>query len=364
VRDLSFTIFDSIYKTTGTVFKKPWSEWVEFFSTHEVVDVEDNDEALQKAKDGPCVLFGTVTKKRKNENVVSIDALSLDLDGVDITSLETLFEKINQYEYILYSTFRHGAKSAKKNSVRFRLVFPLENALAPDNFKAAWDALNLITNKLSDQQTKDLARGYYLPKTFDTTKAVFFHNEGKWFNFKIEAKAPTKTYADDDRLRRVLNFVESTHALKPAIKQLTSGEIFAEAGNRHNYIIDITMLIAQKTVNKPISGDSVLRLFDASIQKMQEADSSAPGLEDVQRCYDGALLKISEYQEQTKKEKEEQAFKKPDLQGLQSRLLTRGPMEKGIDKVAKYTQDAVTELKYIREKMPLSGGSVVLEYQT
>ena len=54
------------------------------------------------------------------------------------------------------------------------------------------------------------------------------------------------------------------------------------------------------------------------------------------------------------KQKAEQDFKKPDVQAVQSRLLTRGPVEKGIDKVAKNTDGMLGELKIIREKLPLS----------
>ena len=55
-------------------------------------------------------------------------------------------------------------------------------------------------------------------------------------------------------------------------------------------------------------------------------------------------------------------FRKPDIQAVQSRLLTRGPMEKGIDKVAKNTEGALVELKAIREKLPLSTSRSEMEF--
>jgi len=72
--------------------------------------------------------------------------------------------------------------------------------------------------------------------------------------------------------------------------------------------------------------------------------------------------RIAAEQEELDKRKLEQDFKRPDLQAVQSRLLTRGPMEKGIDKVAKATADTVVELKLIREKLPLSTSTSEMEF--
>jgi hypothetical protein len=58
-----------------------------------------------------------------------------------------------------------------------------------------------------------------------------------------------------------------------------------------------------------------------------------------------------------------QGFKRPELNAFESRLLTRGPAEKGIDKVAKNTEESVKQLKQIKEKLPLSSSeSLRLEF--
>lgn len=77
------------------------------------------------------------------------------------------------------------------------------------------------------------------------------------------------------------------------------------------------------------------------------------------------LLREKVEEEKKLEQKEDRGSGKPDLNVVQSRLLTRGKTDSGIDKVAKNTEEANRHLQRIYEKLPLStADSLVLEYQS
>jgi len=100
--------------------------------------------------------------------------------------------------------------------------------------------------------------------------------------------------------------------------------------------------------------------------ELEQGKQAAHAFELKQQGIDKATAdRIATEQAAIDKDKTMQEFKKPDLQSVQSRLLTRGPVEKGIDKVAKNTEGALQELKMIREKLPLStSDSIPMVYQS
>ena len=77
------------------------------------------------------------------------------------------------YEYICYSTASSTVKKPK-----FRLVFPLTKEVHAKDLSHFWFAMNKEFKDIGDEQTKDLARMYYVPAQYPNAYNFYFRNSG------------------------------------------------------------------------------------------------------------------------------------------------------------------------------------------
>ena len=115
---------------------------------------------------------------RSNKNVdcwagwAAVDVDEHEFGG-DLRS--ELCEKYGEYYFVCYST-----ASSTVGKPKFRLVFPLEEAVPQGKIRHFWFALNTQLDSIGDKQTKDLSRMYYIPGSYAGADNFIFTNKGKF----------------------------------------------------------------------------------------------------------------------------------------------------------------------------------------
>lgn len=101
--------------------------------------------------------------------------------ALDVDSYEGKFEDViklyEKYYFVCYST-----ASSTVEHPKFRLVFPLTGQVESDRIRHFWFALNNEFNSISDQQTKDLSRMYYVPAQYPNAHNFIFTHKGDLLN--------------------------------------------------------------------------------------------------------------------------------------------------------------------------------------
>lgn len=111
---------------------------------------------------------------RKSENVIEWAGwCAVDVDDVEFKGdlQNELLDRFSNYRFVCYST-----ASSSKDKPKFRLVFPLRNAVRQGRIKAFWFALQTELDELGDKQTKDLCRMYYIPGDYTGSYNFIFSN--------------------------------------------------------------------------------------------------------------------------------------------------------------------------------------------
>ena len=307
-RDITFTAYPNCFANEGTVMTVPWSEWVEMLTTHAVrgkPEDTNSKAALDTAKNGPCIVLGEIPegKTRGKKNVTKMHALGVDIEDIPDEKVEAVIESLKGYEFILYTTHKHGSEIAK-GFARYRLIMPLAEPIAgdPKKWSVVWSRLNMLVGGINDPSTKDASRLNYLPSTFDLEHARAFHFEGKWISIDdlpshvkdvsepVHEKSDSAARTVASKIKAKLRRISNDHHLKKPATALCKGESFAEAGERHDLIREFTWWIAERDRHVPI--EALNLLFGPSIKVMQAEDPSTPGLDDVERTYTGAVTRI------------------------------------------------------------------------
>jgi len=98
---------------------------------------------------------------RANDNVTHWSSwTAIDIDNYEGSFQETL-EMFKEYRGICYSS-----ASSTKEHPKFRIVLNLSKDIPADKIRHFWFALNKEFNDVSDPQTKDLSRMYYVPAEY------------------------------------------------------------------------------------------------------------------------------------------------------------------------------------------------------
>lgn len=97
------------------------------------------------------------------------------IDGcLDTESLRTwLQRRYGQYDYVVYNT-----AGCRRDNLKFRIIFRLDEKVENARIKPFWHALNTELGDLGDPQTKDLARMYYAPAQYPDAYSFFMVNSG------------------------------------------------------------------------------------------------------------------------------------------------------------------------------------------
>jgi hypothetical protein len=140
---------------------------------------------------------------RANANVIEWATwAAIDVDDHEFKGnlKDELHSRFGNWYYICYST-----ASSTIACPKFRLVFPLTEAVRSDNIKHFWYALNTEFGNLGDTQTKDLSRMYYVPAQYPGANNFIFSNHGVFVNptelmDKYEFTTPVTSNSFIDRL--------------------------------------------------------------------------------------------------------------------------------------------------------------------
>ena len=172
---VSLTIFDSIYDNK-TVKRMDYNSFDEFEAI--LYKLSESTKYPTK-KDAPLISPAVYIPDttRANDNVTAWGSFGiLDIDDFD-GRMHDIEEKYSQYRYVCYST----ASSTVENP-KFRLVFPLTQAVMKDDIKHFWFALNKEIGDIADAQTKDLSRMYYIPAKYKNSFNFIFSHAGEIMN--------------------------------------------------------------------------------------------------------------------------------------------------------------------------------------
>ena len=176
MRELTFSRFSS---AKGLLKSNPitrdWGFWVKHLT---ILRTTTN-------KDTTNFVFGQIAKgeTRNDKNVQFIDAMALDIDEVSEDTVEEIFEKLSQFEFLLYTSFNHKSSKldpAKNN--KLRILLPLAERIHPSKYKAIQSRFDSLIGGNNDKGVRKISQPYYVysihPDRKD--KAFFIHNRGRW----------------------------------------------------------------------------------------------------------------------------------------------------------------------------------------
>jgi hypothetical protein len=118
------------------------------------------------------------TPKRKNENVVALSMLVLDVD--DGCTIEAFRDINSRHEFFLYSTYTHTP-----DQHRFRAIFPFVRDVPVADWARVYPAaVAQLARGLSDPSCREPARLYFLPSAPKENEsiALAFRHSGAWLD--------------------------------------------------------------------------------------------------------------------------------------------------------------------------------------
>ncbi len=299
-RDLTFTLYLSVHDKNAQPFTQSWDDWIEIFSKHDIRKSRGDDlKSLESAKDGPCLVLGLIPEglSHLNKNVKEVHAIGLDIEEHTEDEILAALEKISEFEYIVYSTHKHG--SAVVNGPRIRVILPLKDPIPPEEHARVWQGINKLTNRISDQKTKNVGRVFYTPSSWSEKFIEFHRNKSdKWISADCFKKLTTTNKLSSDidkevrRIKGSLRRMGKDEDIKDAAVAVLKGQPFAEDGSRHDMGLQLTMWIANKVGE--VSDGAIEEVFVDSIEVMQALDPNSPGMNDILTGYRGALSKKEE----------------------------------------------------------------------
>lgn len=174
----SLTVFESIFDNK-TDKRFDYSSWEKFESVLYILSEKPGYKAKkgEKSKRKPSPLISPAIYKpnttRANANVEGWAGwAALDVDNY--TGSIDAITKNHGFYCVCYST-----ASSTKEKPKFRLVFPLTAHIPADKIRHFWYALNKEFGGVSDEQTKDLSRMYYVPARYPNAHNFIFTVKGR-----------------------------------------------------------------------------------------------------------------------------------------------------------------------------------------
>lgn len=118
--------------------------------------------------------------RRKAENIANRSMLTLDLDFVDISTLDLWdnLTMLNDYEMMIYTTHSHTP-----DKPRVRLIIPLDRVVLPDEYQAIGRKIaEGIGIDMFDDTTYEPSRFMYWPSTSSDGEYIYKRQEGAWLS--------------------------------------------------------------------------------------------------------------------------------------------------------------------------------------
>ena len=117
---------------------------------------------------------------RANANVVEWGGwCAVDVDDYEFEGKleDAIIDKCRSWRFVCYST-----ASSTSSVPKFRLIFPLKSRISKDKISAFSYALQNALGGLADEQTKDLARMYYIPAQYFNAHNFIFSRDGDFID--------------------------------------------------------------------------------------------------------------------------------------------------------------------------------------
>jgi len=311
VRKLTFTFYHTARTNEGKPYLETWERWCNRTLLYHTLkgspeDVHASDTCLNQQKDGSCLVLGHIPEgeTRAKGHVEYADALALDLDGQTAEEIIDVLERLDPFEYVLYSTHKHGSDAAG-GKWKIRIVAPLAEPVGRDDFPVVWEEWTAFTGGYNDPSTKDISHLYYLPTTFDLRLAIAERHEGRWLNAKTDlpsikqSDSPGSFTAASSiiEVRRALERPSGVTAdLRPAFKALAAGESFARRPQRHVVMRSLTLWIAERFTL--LTRETIEDLFVPSLKKMASEDPDPLTLDAIWTAYEGGVVKARKWRQE------------------------------------------------------------------
>lgn len=285
-RNLTFSVYKNRFDTSSNPVTKDWAYWSEELQKPHIV----ND------KDTWAIVLGNIPsgETHANDKVTAIEAMGLDLDGLDDTALGTVIEALEPYEYVLYTSYNHGPEATK-----LRIVLPLKEPVEPEKFNPVWWHLNKLIGGHNDPQTCNIARMFYVHShpANRAEHALTLHHKGQWLDasgFELTAMATTmatpcpsannptrflitKELVAEEGRRRVRWSGSRDRIIGAMLRSLGKGESFADKGGRENARFLLCETLAE--IWPSLDAERTTELFRSSLSIMHEAHPLKGGVE-------------------------------------------------------------------------------------
>lgn len=189
---------------SATLFKSVFDN-----KTHRRVEVHDfnafervlydlAERPLASKKDADLISPAIYNKDttRANRNVVEWGAwCAVDVDDFQFEGKleDAILDYTRSWRFVCYST-----ASSTRDNPKFRIVFPLTQAIPAEKISGFNYALLHALRHIGDEQTKDLARMYYIPAHYDGAFNFIFSNDGD--------------FIDPDALMKEFPYAQKTNA--------------------------------------------------------------------------------------------------------------------------------------------------------
>ncbi len=140
--------------------------------------IYENQERTEKYEE----IQGTI--RRCKANAEGSWGIVLDYDGE--RGLADVLEELINFEFAIYTTYRHDPSGAHK----FRVVLPFNRLISRDSFKAKKTSIS-ETFKQVDHASFSESQSFYLHSGPDESKAFAYHNKGvfldpDWFEDEVQ----------------------------------------------------------------------------------------------------------------------------------------------------------------------------------
>lgn len=325
VRDLTFTYYENQKTTEGEPMTLSWEQWCKRLTAHVErggAETGNNKAALDYYKGGPAILLGYVPagERRSAKNVRAVHAIGIDFDNGSDEQIGEAIYPLRDFAYVMYTTHKHAAPLVEGRT-RLRVILPLEQTLPPEQFDTLFIAVSNLCLVRNDQQAQGVQRIHYLPSSWHLPVAWSHVNNGvRWLNphrdlaqffgdadaartERLLGESTPEAASQVRKIRGQLKFLDATDPLKESVTALLKGEPFETAGNRHQKVLELTYLLAEKDTE--LRPEAIATLFATSLNLM---GGDAPKVDEVIRAYEGAVALVNKQRETLAEEKRKKAL--------------------------------------------------------